>query len=493
MNRLTSQQRKLVYFGAILVLAIPIIWLGMPGGPKGQASDGTAQTESVGGGKLAQLRNKYELGESNLGDVDPSSATMNLVLVGLRGIAVDLLWREANKNQETKNWAALKTNVESIILLQPHYMGVWQFQAWNLSYNVSAEWDLIGDKYYWLKEGAKFSIRGSKRNSKYPELFYWVGQILGEKLGRHDAWRYFRKFFNPGAYDASNDPLVGDPDLKRRTGKIGPDPELNPDDIDNYLVAKKWFHIANDKEKEERQHIMMKALFRQKPAQAQIGYAQALQREGRFDDIDLMSRAWQLANQELTTRYQNGKPGFGQEEFKFADVGVIRLDAETDEELKQLTLLDDPPGKFSIEAKRNAIEGIRKILNYRYWRTRTEVEQLKETIQAHRDLFKGKDALLKSNPTEAIRLLQAGLYNYANILIRYPVLKVEDSTVEEVMIGILAWQYAYKLIGQTPPEPVPAYQRDLNAFRTLKNLWLAHQPALETIRQTFNRELQVPE
>ncbi len=31
MNRLSSRQRKLVYFCGILILLIPIIWLGRPG------------------------------------------------------------------------------------------------------------------------------------------------------------------------------------------------------------------------------------------------------------------------------------------------------------------------------------------------------------------------------------------------------------------------------------------------------------------------------
>ncbi len=67
MNRLSSRQRKLVYLCGILILLIPIIWLGRPG----------AGEES--GGRLAQLRSKYDLGENQLGRVDPTSAAMNLV------------------------------------------------------------------------------------------------------------------------------------------------------------------------------------------------------------------------------------------------------------------------------------------------------------------------------------------------------------------------------------------------------------------------------
>ena len=89
MNRLTSKQRKLLYVVCIVVLLLPVIWLGMPAtGVKGS------------GGKLAQLAEDHELRESNLGNVDPTSATMNLVLLGLRGIAVDLLWLDVLEQQD---------------------------------------------------------------------------------------------------------------------------------------------------------------------------------------------------------------------------------------------------------------------------------------------------------------------------------------------------------------------------------------------------------
>src|ERR1700722_11353984 len=183
MNRLSSRQRKLVYLGGILILLIPIIYLGRPG-----AGEET-------GGKLAQLRTKYDLGENQLGKVDPTSAAMNLVLLGFRGIAADLLWSQADENEQTKNWAELKANVDAIIMLQPHFVRVWQFQGWNLAYNVSAAWDLVPDRYYWVKEGAKFLKRGRDINAKIAQMPYEEGRILGTKIGRSDEWKFFRAYF----------------------------------------------------------------------------------------------------------------------------------------------------------------------------------------------------------------------------------------------------------------------------------------------------------
>jgi len=115
MSRLTSQQRKLFYVACIVGLLVPVIILGRPAAP---ASKGR-QAET--GGILATLRSQNDLGEQSFGNVDPSSATMNLVLLGLRGPAANLLWVELDRQKDTKNWAKCLSLTNSIILLQPHF------------------------------------------------------------------------------------------------------------------------------------------------------------------------------------------------------------------------------------------------------------------------------------------------------------------------------------------------------------------------------------
>jgi hypothetical protein len=471
MNRLTTRQRQLVYGACIVALMFPIIWLGAPPS-KSAATDSSSQaaeSDEGGGGLLAKLRRKNQLGESTLGDVDPSSATMNLVLVGLRGIAANQLWMQANENQKTKNWAQLKANIESIILLQPHFIKVWEFQGWNLSYNVSAEWDLVEDKYFWIKEGAKFSIRGTKRNAKYPELYWWVGIILGDKISNHDAWEYLRKFFNPDAYkdDKSGD-LLGDPEIRHRTGKIEPDPELNPQHLDNHLVAKAWFQLANERDLKVPQHRMARLAFRQRPARAHMAYAEMMMKEGRFSEETTIIDAWKTGLREWTDHYADGKPGFGQELYDSL-AGKIRLSAETVPELQELAKLDDPPGRFAISEKRRAINIARNIVNYNFWKTRAEVEALQETVRAHREIYQGRAYHRSARLGQAIKLLESGLNRYAKLMQQYPELKTRDESVEEVMIAILAWQDANELLKSNFPRDKLPLTKPM-----LFDVWRAH-------------------
>lgn len=445
MSGITSFQRKLIYFGGIVLLSIPIILLGMPAGKPAESKPGQrVSAQDIGGGHLAKLRHEYDLGESNLGKVDPTSSTMNLVLVGLRGFAANQLWLEANRNQERKQWAELESNVDSIILLQPHFAKVWEFHGWNLAYNVAAEWDLVEDKYYWIKRGAKFSIRGTDRNSTSAELFWWVGIILGDRISRHDAWTYMRKFFNPDDYPES-DERRGDPDIKRLTGKVDRDKDLNRDGLDNYLVAKKWFHDANDVDNNHRQRRMTSIAFRQRPAKSQMAYADMLQKEGRFHESERMATAWVIGHKDWVDRYEEkNRPGVGQELVP-TNHGIVRLEATTLRELEALTRLDKPAGRFTVDEKRQSIAAMRGIIHYNYWKVRSLVEGRPETVAAHRLAYEGQQLMDKNELLRSAELFEQSLAKYADMLIAYPSLITEDETSEDVAIALIGWRRANML------------------------------------------------
>lgn len=502
MNGLTTLQRKLVYAVGIVVLLIPVNWLGRPSGKEaggGEAAAPAPAAEEAGGGLLARLRSKYDLGESNLGDVDPSSATMNLLLMGLRGIAVDQLWMQANKNQERKNWAALETNINSIILLQPHFVKVWEFQSWNLAYNVSNEWDLITDRYYWIKQGAKFGMRGTRRNSHSAELCWWVGIILGDRISHHDAWMFLRKFFNPAPYD-KNDPFVGDPQIREATREIKPDPQINPLGIDNCLVAKRWFLQANDRDRVYPQRRMMSVTFRQRPARSQMAYAEMLQREGRYGEQRELARAWNTGYLNWTTRYEEGnRAGFGQELFH-TGAGLVKLevDPQDEEELKALTRLDNPPGRFSIREKQSAIAMLRRLVNYNYWKIRSRIEGETPTTEAHKAIYDGKQALKNDDNSAAIQFLETGLQKLADIVIEHPELKNQYETAEEIIIAIMAWRDARKLANRELPENAIPWQnagqpKDRNRYNVLREIYSRYQAELPNMIELYRREFRVAE
>ncbi|TWT62621.1 hypothetical protein [Rubinisphaera italica] len=426
MNRISSQQRKLVYLIIIVLLLAPIVYFGAPGNGKDENS----------GGKLAQLRSKYDLGETSLGNVDPASATMNLVLLGLRGIASNMLWSQAVEQKSQKDWAGLRATVDSIVLLQPHFKQVWEFQGWNLAYNVSAEWDGVADRYEWVKEGAKFMMRGSDRNYKYPELYWESGRILGQKIGRADEKLFFRRYF------------LDDPN--REGG--GPDPEVNPDGKDNYLAAKDWFEKANEVELQPgvSQSRLARVLFRSYPVRSQIDYANTFQEEGKFDEIERIREAWEVASTEL-------REDWGSERF-MTPAGAIVLEAN-DEILE--AIIHEEGDQVSLEQKHEWVNRRQNMSNYRYWRLLCRVESEAETIEAHRNLFLGKRAFIDRQDTyEAERLLTQGMTTMEKILGEWPELKQEDNFREECLKSVVIWRGCKQAQGEEIPADFP-----------LKSLW----------------------
>lgn len=372
-DRMPASQRKLAYLVGMFILFFFVIYLGLPAPPPVADASGNA-APSLGGGVLAQKRVEYDLGETSLGNVDPASSTMNLVLLGMRGIASSSLWQQANEQQKNKDWANYRATLDSILLLQPYYVKVWNFQAWNLSYNVAAEWDGVADRYYWLKEGIKFMQKGIKRNKKHPELYWYEGSFLGEKIGTADESRQYRAYFRglPGYEDPEPDPEDPEPDfrLRAKRWKKGYDEELNRDGEDHYLVARTWFEQANARELAAQQeygvgqfeHINAFHIFFSYPWRSEIGYGQALLKEGVFGEVT--QRAWAQALKGWTEKY-------GQFEW---DTYAGRIHFEiSDPEHKEL-LAEARKATDQRSTKLHWIDQMGNVVNYTYWRSRCKLE-----------------------------------------------------------------------------------------------------------------------
>jgi hypothetical protein len=417
MNRLSSQQRKFAYLAGILVLLVPIILLGMP-------SDGRPKS----GGYLAQLRSEHDLGESDLGQVDPSSASMNLVLLGLRGVAANLLWMDLEYYKDRKDWAQMRATTESIIRLQPHFAKVWEYNGWNLAYNTSAEWDAVPDRYYWVKEGGKFLGRGVERNNDATNLYYHAGRIHQQKVGQSDEKKYFRDY-----YFADPDPKFGGTN----------DPEFNTDNIDNFLMGKKWFYAANDSELRRKQNIQDRTIFRSSPARAQFDYAAARQEDGKFDDET--REAWAEALSDWTVKY-------GQEPFTIPwEEGQVDIRMEmTPEEIRQATTSDAAAAQLA-----RAVDAYQKMTNYRYWRTRGLSEAEQVTSDAHREFYLAGEEYKQQNLNAALKLVSSSMEKFEQVLKKYPELRDEDRMVEECMLAIMLYENIHRLNGERLPDEFP--------------------------------------
>ena len=229
MNAQSVLYRKVLYLGGIVLLLFPLFWLGRPEvrGPSGQLE---------GGGTLAQMRHDMGLSPAELGELDPASQTMKLATLGLRGVATWILWDRADEYRTKENWDKLAATLNTLRRLTPHYISVWEYQAWNVSYNVSKEFDYYEHRYLWVKRGIEYLMTGTRYNRHNPRLLWSLGWFTGHKIGRSDEHDQFRRLFKDDLdfQNKLNDHI--NVDLSRGA-------EGKPD---NWLAARLWYLRAID-------------------------------------------------------------------------------------------------------------------------------------------------------------------------------------------------------------------------------------------------------
>ena len=293
-----------IYLLPILILLVPLVWLSQP------ATIGAKGGRGSPGGKLSQLRHQYHLGEANLGEINPTSETLKLATLGLRGVAVNILWTQANHYKKVEDWDRLTATLEQMTLLQPHFVAVWQHQAWNLAFNVAAEFDDYRWRYIYAKKGIAFLIDGTIYNQREPGMLWDVGRMINQKIGRSDERKQFRRMF---AVDDDFHDLLDD-HIPFGNNVMGPDGTP-----DNWLVGRQWY-LRAERLVDDNDDIdvgrMEPLLFFEESAKCKINYAEVIEKEGHFEkDGRLIARdAWKDAEaawRDYGTREMPGRTGSG--------------------------------------------------------------------------------------------------------------------------------------------------------------------------------------
>ena len=506
MNNRSRFYRKMLYLFGFLALLVPIAMLSSPGVLNDQG-------QLVGRpGKLAQIRHEAKLSQADLGEIDPAGETMKLATLGLKGIAVNILWNRANDYKMKENWTALSATLEQIRKLVPNYVSVWQFQAWNLSYNVSVEFDDYRDRYRWVIRGINFLKEGTRYNANNPPLLWDMGWTIGQKIGRADEHVQFRRLFK------EDDEFHG---ARRK------------EDRDNWLVGQQWFRQAenavdnlgalisglNPNLDIGQKRGKSPLIFFSDAPKCQMNYAEAMEEEGTFGEV--AQKAWKDAgkmwteygNRDLATTYNediqlNEKER--QTELAKKDLADLEkmLPAGEREKIRQEKIkalsnreqiaLNMDPGKrnpdqqnlmYGVEEKikvtpsnlanrvpekqrpealeladkvmreeniAGIIDRYREIVNFDYWRLRCNVEQTDNALQGRRLLYQ---ASLDFDPggklPEAKQQFEEGFKKWRAVLDEFPALLNENTMTEDLADYIKIYERLLHQIEEKLPEDFP--------------------------------------
>lgn len=132
-----------------------------------------------------------------LENATPSLAFATVALGAFRGLLVDVLWLRAEKLKEQGEFFDAKQVADWITTLQPRFATVWEFNAWNMAYNISAAIPATQpeERWRWVKNGYEIlRDRGIPLNPKSILLYRELARIFQHKMGSvsDDAHKYYK-------------------------------------------------------------------------------------------------------------------------------------------------------------------------------------------------------------------------------------------------------------------------------------------------------------
>ncbi len=133
----------------------------------------------------------------NLEGAPPSLVFATVAMGAFRGLVVDILWMRADKLKEEGQFFDARQLAEWITMMQPRFAAVWEFQAWNMAYNISVTIPASQpeQRWQWVKNGYELlRDKGIPLNPKSIELYRELGRILQHKIGgvSDDAHEYYK-------------------------------------------------------------------------------------------------------------------------------------------------------------------------------------------------------------------------------------------------------------------------------------------------------------
>jgi len=121
----------------------------------------------------------------------PSFATA-LLLGGLRGPLVMILWTSSENQKQQHDLQDFDTKVEWIRLLQPEFDTVHLFQIWNKAYNISVQMASLRNKYTTILDAIDYGQKVEKERPDDLNIITAVAMLYGDKLGTSQEHIYYR-------------------------------------------------------------------------------------------------------------------------------------------------------------------------------------------------------------------------------------------------------------------------------------------------------------
>ncbi len=130
-------------------------------------------------------------------NIPPSLAFATIATGAFRGLVVDCLWLRAERLKQEGQFFDAKQLADWITILQPRFVQVWDFQAWNMAYNISVSIPATEpeERWRWVKNGYELlRDKGIVVNPNSLLLYRRLALIFQHKIGgvTDDVHKYYK-------------------------------------------------------------------------------------------------------------------------------------------------------------------------------------------------------------------------------------------------------------------------------------------------------------
>ena len=195
-----------------------------------------------------------------------NSYALALMLGGLRGPLVMVLWSKVENHKIDRDIKDLDTMIEWIRLLQPEFDTVHIFQIWNKAYNISVMMASTAAKYQTILDAVDYGRRVDQDRPGDLNINDSLARVFAEKLGGKNVTErvFYRKQFRE---DSMTDKNRGD---------------AYPEDADHPRMGFKFLGPANGPLLDKANNIDPAFLSARTPRPAALPAGKPMERRLRF-------------------------------------------------------------------------------------------------------------------------------------------------------------------------------------------------------------------
>lgn len=134
---------------------------------------------------IHEMRVEYGLTSQPVEGMSPQLVLVTSMLGAFRGVLVDVMWIRAEMLKQSGKFFEMVQLADWACMLAPRFPKVWEYNAWNMAYNVSVEFTDLTERWAWIKAGMELlRDKAIPLNPDEPRLYRNLASIFFMKIGQ---------------------------------------------------------------------------------------------------------------------------------------------------------------------------------------------------------------------------------------------------------------------------------------------------------------------